>query len=66
MLNLIERALRKEQIKFQRIDGKTSLEQRRKAKQQFEDDPDCMVMLASISSCAEGYGVQFQKFVSDV
>jgi SNF2 family DNA or RNA helicase len=56
MLDLIEQAFSKEQFGFQRIDGHTSLEGRRKAVQEFNDNPDCTVMLASIGSSAEGYG----------
>jgi SNF2 family DNA or RNA helicase len=55
MLDLIEQALYKAQFGFRRIDGHTSLEGRRKAMQEFNDSPDCTVMLASIGSSAEGY-----------
>ena len=55
MLDLIEQALYKAQFGFQRIDGHSSLEGRRKAVQEFNGNPDCTVMLASIGSSAEGY-----------
>lgn len=55
MLDLIEQALDKAQFGFRRIDGHTSLEGRRKSVQEFNDNPDCTVMLASIGSAAEGY-----------
>ncbi|KAI1125768.1 SNF2 family N-terminal domain-containing protein, partial [Nemania abortiva] len=54
MLDLIEQAFNERQISFQRIDGSTDLARRRKAMQEFNDNPDCMVMLASIGSSAEG------------
>ncbi|KAI1179911.1 SNF2 family N-terminal domain-containing protein [Nemania sp. FL0916] len=54
MLDLIQQAFYTEQIKFQRIDGQTTLERRQKAMQEFKEDTDCMVMLATIGSCAEG------------
>jgi SNF2 family DNA or RNA helicase len=57
MLDLIGQALCKEQFRFQRIDGHTSLEGRRKAVQEFNENPDCTVMLASIGSAAEGCGL---------
>lgn len=57
MLDLIEQALDREGICFQRIDGQTSLEGRRKAVLEFNGLPDCTVMLASIGSAAEGYGL---------
>ena len=56
MLDRIEKAFHQEHIGFQRIDGHTSLEGRRKAVQEFNASPECTVMLASIGSCAEGYG----------
>lgn len=56
MLDLIEQALRGAQIGFQRIDGRTSLEGRRNAMLDFNERSDCIVMLATIGSAAEGYG----------
>lgn len=56
MLDLIERAIRSENIGWQRIDGRTNLECRQSAVSEFSGRPDCLVMLASIGSAAEGYG----------
>lgn len=55
MLDLIEQALNRERIGFRRIDGQTSLEGRREALMEFSHLPECVVMLASIGSAAEGY-----------
>ncbi|KAI8630297.1 SNF2 family N-terminal domain-containing protein [Xylariaceae sp. FL1651] len=57
MLDLVAQALHQEGFVFQRIDGQTSLEGRRKAMQEFEANPDCTVLLASIGSCAEGVNI---------
>jgi len=54
MLDLIQQALQKHGFRFQRIDGKTSLENRSKAFDQFDNDPTCTIMLASIGSAGEG------------
>lgn len=54
MLDLIQQALEFDGFYLQRIDGKTSLEQRREVIKQFTCDPKCTVMLASISSAGEG------------
>ncbi|ETS80390.1 hypothetical protein PFICI_07919 [Pestalotiopsis fici W106-1] len=54
MLDLVGLALEKEQLAFQRIDGKTSLRGRQNAMQEFKDNPNCRVMLASLGSAAEG------------
>lgn len=54
MLDLIQQALEAENFGFQRIDGKTSLEQRSKAMQQFAHNPRYTIMLASIGSAGEG------------
>ncbi|KAJ0108129.1 uncharacterized protein J7T55_007248 [Diaporthe amygdali] len=54
MLGLIEHALDMAGIAFQRIDGQTSLEGRRKALLDFNGRLDCTVMLASIGSAAGG------------
>ncbi|KAH7359599.1 SNF2 family N-terminal domain-containing protein [Pyrenochaeta sp. MPI-SDFR-AT-0127] len=55
MLNLIQQALEAEDYQVCRIDGSSSLEQRRNAINQFNDDPDCTIMLASIGSAGEGW-----------
>lgn len=54
MPDLIQQALEKQGFHSQRIDGKTSLENRKKALNGFNDDPACTVMLASIGSAGEG------------
>lgn len=55
MLDLIEEAIRAENMSWQRIDGQTNLEGRRMAVAEFSGRSDCTVMLASIGSAAEGY-----------
>lgn len=55
MLDLLEPSLRKQGFVFRRIDGQTSLQARCEALSQFNEDPECTVMLASIGSCGEGY-----------
>ncbi|KAL9115841.1 MAG: hypothetical protein Q9227_000209 [Pyrenula ochraceoflavens] len=54
MLDLIQKALDSEGFCLQRIDGKTSLDQRREAIRQFTHNPGCSIMLASIGSAGEG------------
>jgi len=54
MLDLIAMALKQHGFRFQRIDGQSSLQQRSVAIQQFNDDPTCTVMVASIGSAGEG------------
>jgi SNF2 family DNA or RNA helicase len=54
MLDLIQQALQKHGFHLQRINGKTSLGNRSKAFHQFNDDPTCTIMLASIGSAGEG------------
>jgi SNF2 family DNA or RNA helicase len=54
MLDLIEPALKSGGFCFQRIDGKTSLEGRSAAINEFSQNPKCTVMLASIGSAGEG------------
>ena len=58
MLDLIETALQMNGFVFQRIDGQKSLEHRTRALNTFNSDPTCTVMLASIGSVAEGYGIR--------
>ncbi len=55
MLDFIQKAFRKKNINFRRIDGQTTLAGRADALRAFRDDPDCRVMLASIGSVGEGY-----------
>ena len=54
MLDLIQLALQNHGFRFQRIDGSTSLENRKKAFDKFNDDPTYTIMLASIGSAGEG------------
>ncbi|KAL9621923.1 MAG: hypothetical protein Q9160_003744 [Pyrenula sp. 1 TL-2023] len=54
MLDLIQKALEAENFGIQRIDGKTSLEQRGKAMHQFAHNPKYTITLASIGSAGEG------------
>jgi len=54
MLDLIANALTQHGFLFQRIDGQSSLQQRNIAIQEFNEDQNCTVMLASIGSAGEG------------
>lgn len=54
MLDLVQQALQNLGFCCQRIDGKTSIENRKKALDQFHGDPTCTIMLASIASAGEG------------
>jgi hypothetical protein len=54
MLDLIGAALREKGLVFQRIDGQSSLSQRKEALKDFDSDPKCTVMLASIGAAGEG------------
>jgi len=55
MLDLIQQALESHGFSFQRIDGKTSLEERSKSICQFNEDFNCTIFLASIGSAGEGW-----------
>lgn len=55
MVDLIEQAIREDNIGCRRIDGQTSLEARIRAVSDFNASSDCTVMLASIGSAGEGY-----------
>lgn len=55
MLDLIGNALTKEGFLFHRIDGQSSLSQRKDALERFSNDPECNVMLATIGAAGEGY-----------
>jgi SNF2 family DNA or RNA helicase len=55
MLDLVQHHLELNGFIFQRIDGQSSLQKRRRAICQFSEDPKCTVMLASIGSAGEGY-----------
>lgn len=54
MLDLIQQAVESDGFFVQRIDGGTSLDDRKRAIKQFHDDPKCTIMLASIGSAGEG------------
>jgi SNF2 family DNA or RNA helicase len=54
MLDLIQQAIRSHGFEFRRIDGQTSLPERSRAISQFNKDPNCTVLLASIGSVGEG------------
>lgn len=66
MLDLIQTALTQEGLTFQRIDGQKSLEERERALEAFDKDPVCTVMLASIGSVAEGYGLNLVDRISSL
>lgn len=55
MLDLLEEALKSDGFTVQRIDGRCSLQERDSALRQFNEDPGCTIMLASIGSAGEGY-----------
>ncbi|SPO07053.1 related to helicase-like transcription factor protein [Cephalotrichum gorgonifer] len=63
MLDFIQRALQADGIRFQRIDGQTTLLKRTSALSAFRDDPDCRVMLASIGSVGEGVNLTVANHV---
>lgn len=54
MLDIVQTRLHAEGFVCQRIDGQSSLEARQTAIAQFNDDPCCTIMLASIASAGEG------------
>ncbi|RSL44832.1 hypothetical protein CEP53_011048 [Fusarium sp. AF-6] len=54
MLDLIGAALEDEDMKFCRIDGQSSMPQRKQALETFGNDPECNIMLASIGAVGEG------------
>lgn len=55
MLDMIEGPLRDNGFSFCRIDGGKSLRHRVGALETFARDPNCTVLLASISAVGEGY-----------
>ncbi|KAJ3462337.1 hypothetical protein MRS44_007123 [Fusarium solani] len=57
MLDLVEIALRQSGYCNERIDGQSSLPQRRDAISKFNNDPACTVFLATIGSAGEGIGL---------
>ena len=54
MLDLIGVALKDKGLKFTRIDGQSSMSQRRKALETFGADSTCNIILASIGAAGEG------------
>ncbi|KAJ4243152.1 hypothetical protein NW757_011478 [Fusarium falciforme] len=54
MLDLIGVALEDKGMKFCRIDGQSSMSQRKQAIATFGNDPECNIMLASIGAVGEG------------
>ncbi|CVL08518.1 uncharacterized protein FMAN_05219 [Fusarium mangiferae] len=54
MLDLVGHALSSQGFRFQRIDGQSSISQRKIALETFGSDPECSVMLASIGAAGEG------------
>ncbi|KAH0543143.1 hypothetical protein FGG08_002488 [Glutinoglossum americanum] len=54
MLDLVARALHSEGFVFERLDGKKTDTQRRKAIGNFRADPNCTVLLATIGSAGVG------------
>lgn len=54
MLDLIAAALKEKGLKFRRIDGQSSMSQRKEAMETFGSDPECNIMLASIGAAGEG------------
>ncbi|RWA06867.1 hypothetical protein EKO27_g8230 [Xylaria grammica] len=54
MLNLIEASLKGRGLKVYRIDGQSSLSQRRKALETFGNEEEYSIMLASIGAAGEG------------
>ncbi|KAF4452090.1 hypothetical protein F53441_5022 [Fusarium austroafricanum] len=54
MLDLIGSALKNKGFQYQRIDGQSSMSQRKKALETFGSDSECNIMLASIGAAGEG------------
>ncbi|KAM5360851.1 hypothetical protein ACJZ2D_013480 [Fusarium nematophilum] len=54
MLDLIGAALGDKDLRFRRIDGQSSMSQRKQALDIFSSDPECNIMLASIGAAGEG------------
>ncbi|OJJ99038.1 hypothetical protein ASPACDRAFT_53171 [Aspergillus aculeatus ATCC 16872] len=54
MLDLIATALQRKGLSFRRIDGRSTLIQRKEALEVFGSDPECNIMLASIGAAGEG------------
>lgn len=54
MLDMLEIAFYRRGLRYQRIDGRKTLPQRRDALNQFKNDSSCTILLASIGSAAVG------------
>jgi SWI/SNF-related matrix-associated actin-dependent regulator of chromatin subfamily A3 len=54
MLDLLEFALEAESIPFQRFDGTMNLKQRSACLDEFRNNPECQVLLASIQCAGVG------------
>ncbi|OJJ67705.1 hypothetical protein ASPBRDRAFT_186336 [Aspergillus brasiliensis CBS 101740] len=54
MLDLIATALTENHLTFRRIDGQSSLSERKEALSVFNSDPQCNIMLASVGAAGEG------------
>jgi hypothetical protein len=63
MLDLVQVALKSNGFYYQRIDGQTSLDDRSRAISQFNQDPKCTVMIASIGSAGEGLVHRFHSLL---
>lgn len=59
MLDLIGFALNSQGFQFQRIDGQSSMSQRKAALETFGGDLECNVMLASIGAAGEGCDLDY-------
>ncbi|RMJ16006.1 hypothetical protein CDV36_004313 [Fusarium kuroshium] len=63
MLDLVQIALRQKSYSYERIDGKSSLEQRHQTISKFNNDPTCTVLLATIGSAGEGIDLTSANYV---
>ncbi|GIJ99468.1 hypothetical protein Aspvir_001600 [Aspergillus viridinutans] len=63
MLDLVAQALRQHDYKYARIDGQSSLADRRTAIRKLNEDHNCTVMLASIGSAGEGVDLTAANYV---
>jgi SNF2 family DNA or RNA helicase len=61
MLDVVEPALAMAGFRFQRIDGTKTLEQRRGALRNFDKEPSCTVLLATLGSTAVGFVATYEQ-----
>ena len=54
MLDIIEKILTRIEVKFQRIDGKSTLPERKSALDCFNSDSAVTIMLATVGAVGEG------------